>query len=796
MTQKGDNNKKSKKKKRRIFKKVFLTLLTVILVCSVAIAGVVFAIIKTGPALDVKKILYQNETSKIYDNNKEMIDIVITERKRTEVSLKDMSPYITKGIVSIEDERFYKHKGVDPIRIVGVVISNIKNKLTNKSGVQGASTITQQLLKNTILTDEASYTRKIREAYMALKLEKDYLSKDQILEAYLNTVNFGGNYYGVETASLHYFSKSAKDLNLIEGAFLSGVTQNPEKFYPFSAKALKNPEPYITRTKLVLSKMLETGAISKEEYDKALKEVNEKGITFNKSVKDENKMRYEWFSLPVIEEVKKDLKQQQGLSDSEIKNLLMTGGIKIFTTMDKKIQDETEKVINDDSNYELNNPIDNIKQPQASAVIMDYRTGEVKAIVGGRGDQPPRSFNRAAYNGSKAFLKPPGSSFKPIAVYSPALDSKDATAATVVEDSPLSPEIGKLYPMPDGTPYNPSNYETGRYMGYMTIREAIERSQNLVAVKLEHEIGIKTGKDYASKFGITTVNSDGLASMSLGQLTQGTNTLSMTAAYGVFGNGGLYTKPRLYTKVEDRDGRVLLETKPETHKVLTPQSAYIMYDMLKGPVSGANGTARIAKFSDMPAAGKTGTSSFKENFWFCGLTPYYCGAIWIGNDAPKTYDKGISSWAAARMWGIIMKDIHKALPVKDIEEPSNIVRVNVCKVSGKLPTDLCKKDPRGDETYTELFIAGTEPTTFCDIHVEAKVNKLNNKLATEATPLDLIVSKVFIKRDYIPSKPLDDQAYVLPTEKDDTTSTTKHSNGNNGSLIDNILNLFNKPNRP
>lgn len=759
--QEGKKKKKKKKKKTsfKVFKIILITILSLIILSGVALGGVVLAIINTAPALDVNQILTLNEPSTIYDSTDKFMDNVITDEKRTVVSIKDVPDNLKHAFVSIEDERFYTHKGVDTKRLAGVVYIDIMNKIKHVNSLQGASTITQQLISNTLLSKEVTIKRKVQEMYLALQLEKR-LSKDQILEAYMNTIFLGGNAHGVEAAANQYFNKSVKDLSLIECAYIAGVPQSPSIYYPFSDAAKKNPSRYLNRTKMVLQKMYENGYIKKDQYDAALKDLNDKKLVFQQPSSTANKMNYEWFSLPAIVQVKNDLKAQYHYNDTEINNLLMYGGLKIYTTMDRPLQDASKKVLDDNKNYGSVN-----SQPQASAVIVDYHTGEVKTIIGGRGEQPARSFNRAAFNGSKEFLKPVGSSIKPLTVYSAAIDSKLATAATVVSDSPLPEEIGKKYG-PPGQPYNPRNYETGYFSGDVTIREAIKKSINLVAIKLEDTISLKTGAAYGEKYGLPLVTQDkqSMAALSLGELTYGTNTLTMAAAYGVFGNNGVYTQPRLYRKVVDKRGINILETKPNTRKVLSPQSAYIMYDLLKGPTSDG-GTAPNARFSNMPVAGKTGTSGDKKNFWFCGLTPYYSAAVWIGDDTSKKRDDIFSSTSAG-IWQKIMAEAHKNLAVKDVEKPSGVVSATICATSGKIPTDLCAKDPRGARTVTDIFAEGTVPASLCDAHVEAKINKLNGKLANDNTPADLVETRVFIKKEYANDEK--DKPYILPTESDDT----------------------------
>lgn len=795
--------KKKKNKVKRIIKYFFITIISIGLISSVAFGGIVLAMIKTAPQLDLNSILTLDEPSVLYDNTGQPMDEAPTLLKREVVQFKDIPDNLKNAFISIEDERFEQHSGIDIRRIFGSVFTDAKRIIKNEDGFHGGSTITQQLLKNTILTNEVTIKRKVQEMYLATELEKA-LSKDQILEAYLNTIGLGGNVYGVQKAAKQYFDKDVKDLSLIECAYMAGVTQYPAKYSYLLDYAKKNPKEYINRTKTVLAKMKENKKIDEAAFNQAIKDIDEGKLVFKApaSAQTSNRLNYEWFSRPAMDQVKSDLMTNYHYTADEVEKLFMYGGLKIYTTMDRSLQESAQTIMNDKKYFSAVqkgdiNDLNNIVQPQASAVVMDYHTGEVKLIIGGRGEQPANSYNRAA---SSKFIRPTGSSIKPITVYAPAIDTKQATAGTVIEDSPLSREIGMQWAT-NGQPYDPSNYDTNDFKGYVTVREAIRRSINLVALKLEYQIGLKTGVSYADKFGIQFNDRDktSLSALALGQF-EGTNPLHMAAAFGTFGNSGVYTSPILYTKVVDKTGKVLLENKPATRKVLTPQSAYVMYDLLKEPTSnGAGATATKAKFGAMPIGGKTGTSSGKKDFWFSGLTPYLSGSVWIGHDKKDAYNSGVASSTAAQILGDIMKVAHKDLPVKDIDAPSGLVRVPICIDSGKQPTDLCAKDPRGSRIVTEMFIEGTQPTSLCDIHVEAKINNANGKLATANTPLANIESRIFIRRDYIPSKPLADEQWVLPKDNDDTPAyvppptppptqgggnnngTDNPGNGNNGN---------------
>ncbi|MDP4087964.1 MAG: PBP1A family penicillin-binding protein, partial [Bacillota bacterium] len=627
--------KKKRKRLKNIIKYSIISILSICLLAGVAIGGVVLAMIKTAPELDLNSILVLDEPSVLYDNQGQPMDEAPTLVKREVVSLKDIPKNLQYAFISIEDERFESHNGIDIKRIASSAFTDLKNIVGNQDGLNGGSTITQQLLKNTILTNEVSMKRKVQEMYLATQLEKA-LSKDQILEAYLNTIPLGGTIYGVQEAAQQYFNKNVGQLDLIQCAYIAGVTQNPSRYSYLNDFAKKNPKYYIDRTKTVLYKMRENNRIDEAQYTQAVKDIDAGKLVFDtpSSSQAANRLNYEWFSRPAMDQVKADLIANYHYTSDEVEKLFMYGGLKIYTTMDKNLQDSTQNIINDNKYFGSGqrgniNDINNVAQPQASAVIMDYHTGEVKVIIGGRGQQPANSYNRAA---SDKYIRPTGSSIKPLTVYSPAIDTKIATAGTVVEDSPLPVEIGKQWP-DNGKPYNPKDDEP-IFRGYMTIREALRRSLNLVAVKLEYQIGLKTGLAYAEKYGITFNDRDSksIAALALGQF-EGSNTLHMAAAYGTFGNNGVYTSPILYTKVVDKTGKVLLENKPVTRKVLSPQSAYVMYDLLKGPTSSLSGaTGSRAKFGDMPISGKTGTTTDKKDLWFCGLTPYLSGSVWIGND--------------------------------------------------------------------------------------------------------------------------------------------------------------------
>lgn len=792
------NKKKNQPKYKKILKGTFLGILVALLLCFVVGLGYVFAIIKSTPELDVNAVLSLNEPSMLFDSEGTYIDNLPTNEERYKITLDEMSEYIKDAYIAIEDERFYSHPGIDIKRTLGSALRSGLYYFTGKGSVQGGSTLTQQLIKNTLLTNDVKIERKIREIYLSLSLEKK-LTKDQILEAYLNTIPLGGKVYGVEAAAKYYFEKSAKDLTLPESAFIAGLTQAPTSYSPYNEANKEDPTIYLDRTKTVLMKMKDLGKITQEEYDEAYAFVDANQFAFSQTVIS-YKINYEWFVYPAVDQVREDLKEIYKYNDEEVDRLFSTGGLKIYTTMDRAMQDSTQAVLDDRNSIKQ---LDIYANPevtdengtlllQAAAAIMDYRTGEVKVLVGGRGDQPARSTNRA-YDALRSI----GSTTKPLTVYGPAIDTKVVTAGTVFDDALLPSSISAKY-----NNYNPQNWNF-KSDGYITVRESLALSKNVTTVMVEDKLGIENGLSYGEKLGIIygEKSRSSIATLSLGEFTgydeedgsiDGGNPFILASAFATFGNNGLYTEPILYTKVVDGNGKVLLEKTPKQEQVFSPQTAYIMRDLLKGPLSF---DGYLARLSNMPVIGKTGTTSRVTDFLFAGLTPYYSGAVWIGYDNQAPMGGSYSS-SAASLWGAIMAPIHENLEYKEFDgNPGGVTTVAICKDSGKRATDLCTHDQRGSRVYTEMFISGTEPSGVCDVHVSAKVNKNNNKLATEDTPKDLVEEKVFIKKENASSSAAD-YKYVLPTEKDDTKAEKNEEFKLSdlgikvGSNVDNAINIL------
>ncbi|WP_353097679.1 PBP1A family penicillin-binding protein [Tissierella praeacuta] len=934
MDNNNDNNNQKKKRKKKgstgktIFKSIKIFLVIFLMLSVVAggiLAGAVLSILKDVPNIDPSKVNVSLDlTSTIYDADGELIEKIQapTNEFRTIVKINQMPQYLKDAYIAIEDERFIKHIGVDPKGIISAAIDNIKAG----SAVRGASTITQQLARNVYLTREKSWDRKIKEAYLAIQIDKA-LTKDQILEAYLNRVNLGQGAYGVQEAAQTYFSKNVEDLTIAESALFAGIVKSPTKYAPYHTVSTENfdsdkhyevgqleilGEKYIAvyneeavkRQKLVLKKMLDLGKITESEYQEALNE------NIKENLKPSRK-KIEGISSYFTDYVKTQainaLVERLGYTKEQAQDELFTGGLKIYSTMDVKLQRELENVYNNFTEILVGNPakkkgpilvdwrlskskdvidekgnviyysqnnlfnenfelvlekgtyefkdnnlfiknkklmpykkhidvgdyytIDDRKnlvshsvgsivipeesysisdnkeikigsaylnknkdfyrtddkgnllisdkyffrakngvvQPQSATVLLDYRTGQIKALVGGRDIEGAKILNRAT-----ASRRQPGSSIKPITAYLPALDN-GYTAATTIDDVPFYSN-GKLWPR---------NWYRDRYRGIHTLRRSVEHSVNVNAVKVVESIGIQTSMSYLEKLGIISKlnpendsfvtakenranNDENLSALGLGGMTKGMTPLEITAAYGAIANGGVYIEPRAFTRIEDNNGNILIDNTPKETIVVSPQVAYIMSDILRTTVT--NGIAGRAKLSNMVVGGKTGTTTDQADIWFVGFSPYYAAATWIGNDSPKiTLTQ--SSGTAVQLWQHIMTRMHEGLESKtSFEKPNGIVSVNVCTQSGKLPTELCTRDPRGSTVKSEIFVKGTEPKSYCDVHVEVTIDSTNGKLANEYCPEENKVTKVLIDRTppYFPSEhngivPTDFQ-YSVPTE--------------------------------
>lgn len=917
--------KRRKKKKRVVLRVTLLVILVALIVIGGSVAGMVLGIIKSAPEIDPTNVSTTlAESSVIVDENGSLIEQIHDPNENREiVKLSDIPVHLQKAFIAIEDQRFDKHFGVDILRIMGSLVYNVK---VGDPTAQGASTITQQLVKNLYLTNEKSWERKIKEIYLAIQVERK-LSKDQILENYLNTIPLGQSSYGVQTAAHTYFSKDVSELTLAESALLAGAAKSTVYYAPFNRYNLEDvadiPEENIVgyvyigsvqyacvynqnaidRQHVILDKMLELEYITQEEHDAAMAEDMRAALNPGQTkIEGISSTPMDYVKEKVIE----DLAASQNLSYEEAENFLYKGGLTITTTIDVNMQKSLEEsydnfsalflgsepsgskpvaqdwryfkwsggqgtgtldsgmnilnesgqiiyyakenIMDEDGNIYLNageysfdesgnlvvnskkfdiyssaidvvdtytvddklnfvshnigalnigdnyevaeqngtkgtfkipkdyldkNPgvfavgSDNILriqsgsfffqedgtvQPQSATVIMDYHTGKIKAMIGGRNIEGSKTFNRAA-----DATRQPGSTIKPLSVYLPALDM-GYSAAYIIDDVPRYNEKGERWPK--------NWYESKdiKYWGLTTLRKSIEQSINTNAVTMLETIGTDASISSLSKLGLIDLNNPendsfvspeedsaqndvNLASLGLGGLTKGFTPLGMTAAYGAIANDGVYIEPIAYTKVVNSKGETILENIPETHVVVSPEVASLMKDILRTTVTnGLSYRAKLPAEMGIDVAGKTGTTQANGDFWFMGFTPYYVGGVWVGNDNVQMKLSG-DSGANARLWSGIMTPIHQGLAPAKFERNSNLIPVQVCSQSGKLPSALCSRDQRGSQIITEYFVPGTQPTETCDVHVEAEVCTASNLLKSPYCPGNLIEKRVFIKRN-------------------------------------------------
>ena len=749
---KKENKKKNKKpskhpKLKKAIKIILIILLLLIIIGAGIIAGLFLGWFGGEFKITKDDLIIEYSNTKVVDSSGNLIAELSAKEKRQIVDMSEMSKYLPMAFVSIEDERFYEHQGVDIKRSLAATVSFLFNK---GSSSFGGSTITQQLIKNiTNQKDDegiAGVKRKIGEMTKAYQVEK-ILSKDQILEMYLNIIFLGEQNYGVQTASIYYFNKNASDLTLAESAFLAGITHSPNVYNPYTEE--DKTEKIKTRTNTVLNKMLELNKITNEEYEQAKAEVDA-GLVFTKGT-IADKSSYSYHTDAMLKQIVNQLIEEKGMDKEYAETYLYGGGFTIYSTEDPEIQKIAEEEHNKSTYIKKSNKIEGATT-QAATVIIDQKTGNVVALVGGLGEKVTGGWNRAI-----DYKRQTGSSMKPIAVIAPSLESGLINAGTVVDDVPI-PAFGNHY----------KNYYGG-YKGLSNIRYMLKISQNTTEAQLLQKLTPANSIEFLRKLGITSLvtasenatKNDENLSLALGGITFGVTPLEMAAAYATIANNGTYIEPTLYTKIVDSEEKTILEPNQETHRVLAEGNAFIMQSLLKEPI-GAGGTGTAAAISGMDVCGKTGTTNDDFDGWFCGFTPYYTGATWYGYDI----NEKVTSSTATRIWAGIMKQVHKDLKGARFEKTSDITTANICKDSGLLATDLCSKDPRGSRVYTEYFVKGTAPSKSCTTHVEAEIDTDNGKIATEFCPNK--EKRVFITRPNSESntgwKSAEDAQYMLPTE--------------------------------
>ena len=728
-------------------------------------------VIDNAPDVNDIDIMPLGYATFLYDDQGNQIrKLAAPDANRLPVTLEQIPVELQHAVVAIEDERFYEHNGID---VRGILRAGVK-ALTSGDFSEGASTITQQLLKNNVFTNWTSestqlerFTRKFQEQYLAIQVEKK-TDKDAILENYLNTINLGAGAYGVQAAARQYFDKDVWDLNLSECATLAGITQNPTKFNP-----ILNPDSNKKRRKEVLQHMLDQNYITEEQYKEALEDdVYSRIQAAQEKHSDNSNTIYTYFEDELTDQIINDLMNIKGYTKTQATNLLYSGGLKVYTTQDSAIQnildeeytdpsnfpDQTQYELdfaltvtdpegnqvnyskemlqlyfqNEDPNFDLlfDSPeegqtyVDRYKeniladgskivaervnfapQPQSSMSVIDQHTGYVKALIGGRGEKTASlTLNRATDT-----TRQPGSTFKIVSTYAPALNEKGMTLATTFEDEP--------YTYPDGSPVNNS---TRSYEGTTTIRTAIQNSVNVVAVKCLEEVTPDLGLKYLDNFGFTTLAhgteadkdangniwSDANLATALGGITKGVTNVELCAAYASIANSGNYIKPIYYTKILDHNGNVLIENTSVERSVIKESTAYLLTSAMEDVVKYGTGTA--CQLDNMAVAGKTGTTEAYNDVWFVGYTPYYTCAIWSGYDSNEKLPDYARKYHR-NLWKKVMTRIHEGLPQKDFEKPASVEKLSICAISGLLPRAGCP-------VTTEYFDVGTMPTEYCEEH--------------------------------------------------------------------------------
>ena len=941
------NVHKKKKRKNKITTALIILLLlisaVIVAACGVAF-GIVIGIVRNAPDIDPESILTTlSESSVIVDESGTVIEQIHDPNENREiVKLDDIPLYLQNSFLAIEDHRFKEHFGIDIQRIVSSLWHNYK---VGDSTAQGASTITQQLVKNLYLTNEKSWRRKIIEMYLAIKVER-ILSKEQILENYLNTIPLGQSSYGVQTAAYTYFNKDVSELTLAESALLAGAAKSTVTYAPFKRYNLNDisdipeedivgyvfigsvqyacvyNESAINRQHIILDRMLELGFINEAEHYAAVTEDMHTALNPGQTKLEgisSTSMDY------VKEKVIEDLMAAKSMSYEDAENYLYKGGLTITTTFDINMQksledsydnfstlylgtapagdkpvaqdwryfkwedgkgtgsldsslnilneygqliycdkinimdknsniylnaheysyDESGNLVIDSNKFDIyDSSIDivdcytvddkfnfvshtigtlnigsnfeildkegtkgkfliskdfldknaemfqvgsdnllripkdyfffqekGIVQPQSAAVILDYRSGKIKAMVGGRDIEGSKTFNRAT-----DAARQPGSTIKPLSVYLPALDL-GYSAAFILNDVPRYNEEGERWPK------NWYEYRSVKYWGKITLRKSVEQSINTNAVTMLETIGTDASINSLTKLGMIDAANPGndtfvsqqedsvhndvnLASLGLGGLTKGFSPLAMTAAYGAIANDGVYIEPIAYTKIMNNNGETILENIPQTRVAANPEAASLMKDILRSTVySGLSYRAKLPEEMGIEVAGKTGTTQASGDFWFVGFSPYYIGGIWVGNDNVQLKLSG-DSGANARLWSGIMTPIHQGLAPAKFQLNQNLIPVQVCSQSGKLPSSLCSGDPRGSQVITEYFVPGTEPSQICTTHVSAVVCTNSNLLKSQYCPENSLEQRVFIERyaKYDPDARILDYNFQVPTE--------------------------------
>ena len=685
------NRKKKKKKSKNKFISVFFGTIWSVFKFAIplgfllATATVIFIFAGT-PQLQTDDLIRMDLTSSVCyrDSDGKIVELekIASTQSRYWVALNKVPQHMRDAFVSIEDERFYEHSGFDIKRTTKAIIEYFQIG----SDAVGGSTLTQQLVKNVTGNAQISPIRKIQEIWLAYNLERQ-LSKDQILELYVNTIYLSQGVNGVQTAANLYFDKDVSELSLAESASISGITQSPTYYDPFL-----NPENNKVKQEIVLGKMLELGKISKAEHDAASAEA----LNFKKGNMRVALNTQSYFVDQVITDVIEDLVNEKGMTEVIARKKVYNGGYRIIATMDPFIQKSIDDVFGSAANFPKS---PSTVPPQGAIVVMEPKTGYIRGMSGGIGQKSGAfSLNRAIQT-----VRQPGSTIKPIAVYAPALESGLITPNKVYTDKKVT--FGN---------WSPNNYDR-TFRGDMTIRAAVQISNNTIPVQIVAEMGAAKSINFLKdKLKITSLVKDdeNYGALALGGLTNGISVLELTAAYATFPNRGVYTKPTTYYEVLDNSGRKVLTSKRITSIAMSEKTAGSMVEMLRGVVSGGTGTAANIASN---VAGKTGTTDADKDRWFVGFTPEYIAAVWYGYDQPKSMGY-ISGNPALNAWKKVMQPVLSANKNKAEPLPTNAksdVTVSICSESGSLASSGCKTS--GTDLY-KTYTSGSQPTGYCTVH--------------------------------------------------------------------------------
>ena len=709
------SNKEKFSKKHPKFTLAIRIILLILIMALVVGTGVVVGMLYGGWGDDFEitkeELVVGSSNSVVLDKDGNKLAELSGDENRKIIKLDQMPQNLKNAYVAIEDERFYKHSGVDFKRTAAAVVQYVLH--AGKSSF-GGSTITQQLVKNITKDDERSgkegVIRKVKEWAKAYQIER-MLSKDQILELYLNIIFVGGsNNLGVEVGSEYYFNKSASDLDLAECAFLAGINNSPNSYNPYGDK--DTSEKIKSRTKTVLNKMLELGMVEKTEYDEAIQKV-ENGLTFQKA--ENLGSIYSYHTDATISQVIEDVAKAKGISQSLASTYVYSSGLTIYSTQDTDLQNKMDEVmVNNSKDYTRKSKQTDGATSQSAMVIIDNSTGYVVGVEGGLGEKnESRGLNRATQSPRQT-----GSSIKPLTSLVPGINEGIITPSTIYDDD--STDFGIKG-------WSPKDYNA--FKGLISVRSAITTSQNIPFIKVVDELTPAKSAEYMERMGVTTISDKdktSLAAMSIGGLTTGVTPLEMAGAYATIANNGIYRRPMFYTKVTDPEGNTVLEGNQDSEEVISEQAAYVIKNLLKSVVEDSNGTAKYCKISGIDIAAKTGTTNNNYDKWLCGFSNYYTGATWYGYDQNEEVTG--STNVAGRIWSAVMSKVHAGKDKTTFNQPSGVVTETICRVSGKKATSKCS------DTYQEVFIEGKVPGD-CDGHSNAvQICSESGLLANEYCP--------------------------------------------------------------